>query len=102
MDFQDFYDQSAPAHSIMKEKAMDEVVTDVHGISAAVGWFVTEKGLSRPVACFALVSVASPDFPYVEKQVIPLTEDDLGLSLIGFKIDTTRIVQHQRDVGDNC
>jgi hypothetical protein len=76
---------------------MASFITEVHSISAAAGWYVkgTETALGyagTAVVCFALVSAMDRDpGGLIEKLVIPLTADDLGLgSLIGHEIDEAR------------
>ncbi len=78
---------------------MSEIITDVHTITAATGWFVVKDGLRlQSVACFALVSSFDTDHKYFNaRQMIALTENELGLDLVGTAIDTERQIQHYQD-----
>jgi hypothetical protein len=76
-----------------------DVITDVHGITAANGWFVVHGG-SRvsTVACFALVSSFDKELGVATgKLVIPISSDEIGEDLLGKEIDPGREIEHDQD-----
>ena len=67
---------------------MAEVVIEVHSISAApLGWKTVQS--KQPVVCFALVTTTTAEHPgsFSERRVIPLTNGDLNVNLLGRVVD---------------
>jgi hypothetical protein len=78
---------------------MADVITEVHCITAASGWFVISGG-SRigTVACFALVSSFDKALGIATgKLVIPIASDEIGDDLLGKEIDSSREIEHDQD-----
>jgi len=72
---------------------MADTIIEVHSISAASEWYFQDFGAAsladlRPVACFALVLTFDPAYPAlgVSKSIIPLSVDEVGVSLMGTEV----------------